>query len=322
VPGTRSSLVSGDGSRLVTFDADGKTIRFTNTASRTEIPGLQLPSGDYSLAAMAPEGSSVGVGSDTEWYRVALAPKPAIARAVKPAHAPIVVSDDGAFSMWRDGDLVHLSLTKTAKTLVTERTEPGPQPAVAAVGEGKVAYTLGLGEVETYDLKTRKKTKFAPKSVPTALAAGGGNELVVGDEGGGLTLCDADTGAVSWSVPAHGDRILGVRSYPAAGRVSTFSSDGTAAVWDLKSGKLIARLSGNAADISSVDLSADGSRVITGSEDGTVEIWDAASGGQLGALKTGLRPLILVRFLGADAAVSVDARGRVDTYLAPVAAGP
>ncbi len=61
-------------------------------------------------------------------------------------------------------------------------------------------------------------------------------------------------------------------------RLVTASEDGTAAIWDRASGRLLASLAGHTGPVKSARFSADGARVVTASEDQSARIWDAADG--------------------------------------------
>src|SRR5262249_19041538 len=80
----------------------------------------------------------------------------------------------------------------------------------------------------------------------------------------------------------------GVRSASFSGdgtRVVTGSSDGTAKVWDAKTGALVFTLKGHTDGVTSASFSGDGTRLVTGSEDGTAKVWDAKTGALVLTLK-------------------------------------
>ena len=67
-------------------------------------------------------------------------------------------------------------------------------------------------------------------------------------------------------------------------RVLTASDDGTAKIWDLKTGSSIG-LRGHKYPVSSATFSPDGSRVVTASSDYTARIWDASTGKAIAVLR-------------------------------------
>jgi WD40 repeat protein len=68
-------------------------------------------------------------------------------------------------------------------------------------------------------------------------------------------------------------------------RVVTASDDGTAQIWDAKTGQKIGPALRREAPVRSACFSPDGKRVATGGEDGLVRLWEAKSGRLLRALK-------------------------------------
>jgi WD40 repeat protein len=57
----------------------------------------------------------------------------------------------------------------------------------------------------------------------------------------------------------------------------TASHDGTARIWDARTGRQLAILEGHFRGVRSAAFSPDGSRIVTASFDGTARIWDAAA---------------------------------------------
>jgi WD40 repeat protein/transcriptional regulator with XRE-family HTH domain len=76
----------------------------------------------------------------------------------------------------------------------------------------------------------------------------------------------------------HTGEVTNVALSPDGTCLATASTDGTAKLWDAKTGKEILTLHGHSAIVSSIAFSPDGSQVITGSWDKTAILWDAASG--------------------------------------------
>lgn len=66
---------------------------------------------------------------------------------------------------------------------------------------------------------------------------------------------------------------------PNGSPVASGSGEGTVMLWDVKTGKAIARWKGHTDRMHPVCLGADGERlVVSGSYDGTAKVWDTKSG--------------------------------------------
>lgn len=117
-----------------------------------------------------------------------------------------------------------------------------------------------------------------------------------------LVAAGSEDGVLHAWVPATGQRLPAVRAHAAAicglgvedgGRAATASLDGTAAVWELESGKEIARFRGHHGPIRSLALQGVSGKMATGGEDGTIRRWDAISGRESRALETVSIPLAI-----------------------------
>src|SRR5579871_2713903 len=76
--------------------------------------------------------------------------------------------------------------------------------------------------------------------------------------------------------------------------IVTGSSDNTARLWDVQSGKEIRTLTGHAHWVHSVAFSPDGKRVLTGSEDKTARLWDVESGKEIHVFAGHTKPVLSV----------------------------
>jgi WD40 repeat protein len=93
--------------------------------------------------------------------------------------------------------------------------------------------------------------------------------------------------ADSWvraTLPMHG--VVAQAAFDRSGRrVITGSLDGTAAVWDARSGRRIATMRGHGDQVWGAAFNPDGTRVVTASADRTARVWDSRSGRQLAVLR-------------------------------------
>jgi hypothetical protein len=76
------------------------------------------------------------------------------------------------------------------------------------------------------------------------------------------------------NIEGHLEGVTSVCFSPDGKRLATGSSDHTAKIWDLESGKVSLTLEGHSSSVLSVSFSPDGKRLATGSSDHTAKIWD------------------------------------------------
>jgi tRNA A-37 threonylcarbamoyl transferase component Bud32 len=99
---------------------------------------------------------------------------------------------------------------------------------------------------------------------------------------GGLFTLKGHKGIVpSVAFSQDGPRLAEVTSVafsPDGLRLATGSNDGTARVWDARTGESLRECKGHKGVVTSVAFSPDGLRLATGSQDGTARVWDARSG--------------------------------------------
>jgi WD40 repeat protein len=76
----------------------------------------------------------------------------------------------------------------------------------------------------------------------------------------------------------HLSSVRSVAWSPDGSRLATASHDGTARVWDARSGQELLCLKGHTSRVQGVAWSPDGSRLATASQDGTARVWDALAG--------------------------------------------
>jgi WD40 repeat protein len=77
-------------------------------------------------------------------------------------------------------------------------------------------------------------------------------------------------------VLSHKGPVVAATFDPTGKRVVTASEDGTAQVWDARTGDSLTTLSHGGLRVFSAVFSGDGQLVLTSAEDGTARIWDAS----------------------------------------------
>jgi WD40 repeat protein len=79
--------------------------------------------------------------------------------------------------------------------------------------------------------------------------------------------------------------VYGAVFSPDGRRLAIASSDHTARIWDLATGRVRVVLRGHGGSVHSVAFAADGRHIVTASDDGTARIWDAGRGRELARLE-------------------------------------
>jgi len=90
-----------------------------------------------------------------------------------------------------------------------------------------------------------------------------------------------------WRENQSGERAIALS--PDGKQVVSGSGDGAVKLWDIDTGKIIAKWKGHADGVRSVRWTQDGGRVLSGSSDGTPRVWDVERGETILAIETGLR---------------------------------
>src|SRR5262249_17921986 len=89
------------------------------------------------------------------------------------------------------------------------------------------------------------------------------------------------------------DFVMSFALSPDEGSAVTGSRDGSATMWDVKTGRPLRTLRGHTQSVEVITFSPDGRRIVTGSSDGTARIWDAATGSEVLRLPFSVRSQLL-----------------------------
>ncbi len=122
-----------------------------------------------------------------------------------------------------------------------------------------------------------------------------------------VKFTDCTTGDLQRTL-GHDHQVWGLAFHPAKRMLATACLDGTARLWELESGRLLATFGGNEKGICSVAFDPAGRTLATASTDATVRIWEVTTGRLLRSLEGHTGPVGFVSF-------SPDGRFLVSTSL-------
>ena len=174
----------------------------------------------------------------------------------------------------------------TGRQLRTYSGSPNILMGVAVSPDGiRVATAAGrhqtfiepVGEAAVHDLETGTRTHRFDVNGPVQCVTftPDGKRVVFGGWDGKLYVAELAGSVMVKTIPAHAGPVWAVAADSAG--VVTASVDGTAAAWDIDTGRELKRFRGHAGGVYGVALRKNG-QVVTASQDGTARLWDRASG--------------------------------------------
>ncbi len=154
--------------------------------------------------------------------------------------------------------------------------------AVASVVYGlslKTIFSASVdGKIYSYDLEKKVERKIDHKAPLNAIAVSNDQRMIFcADQTNILKQYDTK-GTVIRSFDGHMDAINAVATALNNKFLVTGSSDKTAIIWDMQTGKQLRKLVGHDWKITSIAISVDSKYIVTGSTDGTTRLWEAETG--------------------------------------------
>jgi eukaryotic-like serine/threonine-protein kinase len=277
-----SAAFSRDGARIVTAAQDNTAKVWTTTG--TLLTTLAGHTAELWHATFSPDGTQVlTVSWDATakiWNWAAAVDKQLVATVghLEIAQEPPEFSPDGtkvvtswgqAGRIWdaRTGALLATLDGHTEDVLSVKWSVDGSQ-IVTASADG-TAQLWSAHVVPPTIIQTGTWLRSA------AYSADGAHVVTAGDTV--ATIRDARTGRVETTLD-HPSNVAEAAFRADGAHVVTAGADGSAAIWDVRTGKRLATLVGHTQTVRSAAFSADGLRVVTAGEDKTAKIWDARTG--------------------------------------------
>jgi WD40 repeat protein len=249
----RSVGFDGDGERLITASYDG-TVKLWDTSNGAVAASLPIPQKPQTKAldaALSPDGSIAVVGTT-----------------------------HGSF-LW-----------PTAQEATTPLDDSNEKVAAVAISGTLAATADGAGMVHVWDDDGSHAFTVdlgARPSPARALAFDAVGRLLIGERDGSASIWTVANGSATLDQQLRG-HAAAVNSVAFSGDgtlAATGSADGTARVWDTKTGRSLLTLRGDTDSVVAAGFDASGERVVTASSDGSVRIWDVAAGRAAGIIQDG-----------------------------------
>ena len=253
---------SPDGRRVVIAGQDA-AVKIWDVRTGREMRTLRRGSGPVSSVAFSPDGQRFVTGSS-----------------------------DTTATVWnaQTGDVLRILSVDDAKL------SPGPVTCVAFSPDGRRIVTGGGNKMATvWDAEAGEVVLFLSwasvlqpghSGAVTAVSFSPDNQHVLTGSVDGTAMIRRVDGVgrlVDHVLKGHTGGVWGAAFSPIAdpSRVATSGEDGTARIWDSKTGKELLTLRGHTRHVCSVVFSPDARRVATGSRDNTAKVWDAQTGKEL-----------------------------------------
>ena len=242
--------------------------------------------------------------------------------------SPIAALSYAAFSP--RGDLVATGTRDGIVQLWATRT--GKQIAVLARGGGSMVTTLTyspggrylvvgheVGPGQVWDIARRRVVLAIPSGANAGLAIaafGGpsGQMLLTAGTDGQLSVWRLPDARLVRRLPNGGFGASAAAVSPDGGlAVTATSNNGTAQLWDLRTGRLRATLQHHA-EVTGAGFSPDGRFVVTASADARALVWDAQTGAEVAALLGNTESVVSARFTGDHRIVTISRDSTVRTW--------
>ncbi len=290
------AMFSPDGGAVLTASEDG-TAQLWDPSSGREVTSFRGHQDEITAASLSPDGRFVVTASADGTARVWSSADGAtiavlrghVGEVMAAAFAPdgervVTGGSDGTVRIWEplSGQVL---LRGDISNFIEE------------IGGDRVAVSTNDGFVHVFDALSGQELVTLEADVPlTGVSFSGDGQLIAAGGYDGIgRVWDSHSGKLVVELRGHEPMWMTVGFQWHDDQVLTYSDDGTARLWDARTGEQLQVFDHGAVAGKSVweaHLSPDGRRVFTtGTTDGRVEMWDAATGEQLwshtGLLSTG-----------------------------------
>jgi len=265
---------SSDGLRLAA--AGGDSVKVFDVAGQTVLRDVARP--QARLVAFSPDGNSLLVTSSFGSFLV----DPETGDNIRTLSEADFAGGNFAASFAADGELALASISDTFGELAAYDTATGGQRAFFQIetgvlsADGSKVAGWARGRFSVIDVRSGDSlSTIAVGDVdgrPIDIAfTPDASRIVTGDHDNVVRVRDAPSGEVLLEMSGHASPIRQVRVSADGAYVLSASDDGSARLWDLRTGELVRFFPGHdGRAVTSIAISMDGTAVALGSSDGTV----------------------------------------------------
>jgi WD40 repeat protein/tRNA A-37 threonylcarbamoyl transferase component Bud32 len=293
--GRRSLALRGhaDGVRCLAFSRDGKwlatggddaTVVIWDIRGGSEVMRLRAHSGGVSAVAFSPDGRRLATASDDKTAKIWDVPTGlllVVYRGHSEGPVTLAIGPDRRQSVTLS---ICLAFSPDGRRLATGSIDGTLKIWDATHGQELLVLRGHAKENEVFSVA------FGPdgKRLATASRDGtvqlwdlsGDSPKLPGNENGTVPFGPRD-GRSGMVLRGHSGAVMCVAISPDGSRLATGGADGTARIWDAKSGSELLTLRGHAGPVPGVAFSPDGRLLATASYDGLAILWDAGDGREL-----------------------------------------
>jgi hypothetical protein len=304
-----------DANRVITSSADNSVAQW-NVETGKELPNLILKHSDsVNSIVLRPKTRQLITASEDKLVRVwDLDTAKVVSSWKAPSSINAVATDatgEWALAVESDSRKVHLWKIGNGEQITPERELEVKGPLWSAIfaptRNGQTLLTLGGSDAKLINVESKEvRLTFSPHGVvASASFSPKGDRIVTGSWDFSARVWNAITGADELKLggeEGHSGYVnSAVFSPDKDGKlVLTASDDGTAKLWDSKTGKLVRTLTGHTDRVRHAAFSPNGQQAVTSSSDKTAIIWDVATGKPIGKPLNGHKWAVLFAQFSSD----------------------